>query len=638
MPSAGLGRRPGDRRSSRARVLVAVAAMLASVPAVTSAPDAARAAAAVDVGAIALEAGTPWVGRQRPNGSFVDYMPSRRGGDRYGTAMMGLALLDQGLRVGSDAHVSAALDAIRFAARRAYRFARHSHRNGRRTVFENFALATAYNLARGRLAGDPRFESVAPLWRRTLRAMGRRVLGNHGYYNFKLVQAAAILELLRSGLRSHRRDAVLASRRLAKRYVRNLINHIVPKVARYYDRGRGHRRTTLISDPPWNPPAYQAFSLMMIARCLSLMDASTTGPPSASARAAFLASLRGSADLMGPDGDVSYWGRSQQQSWTLAGTAYAAAAALRFADSELAATADAMAARALARLRERYARPGLGFVMTPAFASSGERLPIRGVDTYAGGSSYAALTLVALEWLTREAPIEGDPNGNIPADVGGIRFVGRGQSTTAVVRVGTRWFAVGRAPARTAGKNSLYARDLRYDAGLLAFKLPDPSGRWHDVMPQRPRTSIPDSVGPTIRRHQRLWRPVGQRVGATARGTITIDGELRDFRGHPARRRFRIIVAPEACGVRTSFGVHARERTQYSLFFRRPPTIRRGRRLTLSDDSQVVYVSPMPKAVTVKGGYSSGADGALVRARLIFKAAVTRRVSVTICPRGMLIG
>lgn len=616
-----------------AAMFILSTAAAALIAAFTLAP-AARAVEPVDPNAIAIAAVEPWLGRQRADGKFIDYVPKRQGIDNYGTGMLGMTILDQGVRLGDQRRIDVGLKAMRFASRRALRLANHRSRRARRVVFDNFAVASAYNIARHSLASDPRFLAIAPTWRRALRAMGRRVLGIHGYYNFKLVHAAATMELLHSGLRSNRPGATLSNRRQARRWVRRLINYDVPKVARHYDRGKGSGRTTVISDPPWNPPAYQAFSLVMLTRVIERMD----GAASQSARAALNASLRGMATTMGPDGDVSYIGRSQEQSWTLSGVAYAAAVAERDPDPATRQLASATGSRALARLRDHYWRDGLGFVMTPTFVHSGTRQAARGIDNYAAGTSYAALTIAALELAAHEPRIGDGVNMPVPADVQGVNFIGRGHSTLATVRTGDRWFAVSRAPARLAGKNSLYARDIRYDAGLVAFKAPDASGRWFDVMAQRPRSTRPDSAGPTIRRFGRIWRPVGQRVLASARGSITIDGELRDFMGRPAHRRLRMIVAPESCGVRVSFGVHARERTQYSVFFRRRPDRRRGRSLVLSDDRQQVAVSPAPRAFKLQGGYSSGADSTLVRARLTFKPTRTRRVSVTICPRGMLSG
>lgn len=611
-------------------VVSATLAAFVALALLTASP--ARAMAPADAESLSAVAAEPWLARQLPNGSFRDYVAGRHGVDSYGPGMLGYALLDQGLRTGSRRHVDAGLRALRFAARRALRVAKHHTRAARRVVFDNWAVASAYNLARGPLAGDPYFEAIAPLMRESLRHMGRRVLGAHGYYNFKLVHAASVMELLNSGLRSNVPGATLTHRKRAARWVRRLINHDVPLVARFYDRGKGLNRTTVVSDPPWNPPAYQAFSLMMLTRTIDRMGAAA----SKSARAALVASIRGMAQTMAPDGDVSYFGRSQEQSWTLTSVAYAAAVARRTASPALDPELAAIGWRALTRLHDNYWRADLGMVMTPSFVDSAPGRATRGVDTYAAGTSYAALTIVGLELAAHERPLTDGASLPVPADGAGVRFIGRGQSTLATVRTGDIWFAVTRAPARVAGKNSLYARDMRYDAGLAAFKWLRPDGRWVDIMSDRPRTTRADSAGPAIRRFGRVWRPVGRAIRAAAGGAIVIDGDLRDFQGRPAHRRAHIVVAPYSCGVQVSFGAHGGERTEYSLFFRRRPSRRAGgrRSVTLSDAAQTVTATPAPGRIRLRGGYASGADAGLVRAKLIFRPAGDRRVSVTICPRG----
>lgn len=623
--NAVLGRRITAARKHPLRVFATVLA-IAAIAALAAGSAPVRAAPLTDPATFAQQTAEPWLARQRANGTFVDYLPRRRKGDTYGTSMMGYALLDQGIRTGSPAALEGGLRAIGFAARRAAARGRHRYR---RVVFDNLALASAYNLARRNLRGNPQFERIAPVWRRALRRMRIAVVGRSNYYNFDLVEAVAMLTLLRTGLRSHRTGTVLANRARAWRKVRQLINHTVPKVARFYDRGAGTRRTTLISDPPWNPPSYQAFSLGLLARAVKLMGR-RAGP---SARAALKASARGSALLMAPDGDVAYYGRSQEQSWALSATMYGQLAILGFADPALQQTARATAARALARLESRYVHPPLGIYVTPSLFGP-FKPALRGHDNYVQGVSYTALTLVFLEWAAHEAEVTGGIGGAIPADQNVAGFVGRGQATAAVVRTGNLWYAVTRAPARIVRSNSLYARDMRYDAGLIAFKKLGADGAWHDVMPLRPLTTRTDSAGPVVRRAGRPWRPVGDKIGVTSRGTVTIDGELRDLRGNPLGERMRMLVAPESCGVRVVFGIHAGVRSEYSLFFRRRPDIAGRGQLQLSDDHQRVFVSPRPPGLKIEYGYSSGVDAALVRARMVFKPRKTRRVSVTICGNG----
>ena len=84
---------------------------------------------------------------------------------------------------------------------------------------------------------------------------GTRHHGNHW-----LVEAVAIRELLKTGLRSHDRYAVLGGQRsAAARLSADLINRRIPRLARARDRTIDGRRTSLldrtlgaIGIPPWD--------------------------------------------------------------------------------------------------------------------------------------------------------------------------------------------------------------------------------------------------------------------------------------------------------------------------------------------------------------------------------------------------
>ena len=85
----------------------------------------------------------PWPGLQRADGSFEERL--RRG--RYGESVLGLALLESGLRDGDRRRVNAGLGGLRWAIERPYL------RDGQPSVFEAFAVAAGYNLARERMGG-----------------------------------------------------------------------------------------------------------------------------------------------------------------------------------------------------------------------------------------------------------------------------------------------------------------------------------------------------------------------------------------------------------------------------------------------------------------------------------------------------
>src|SRR4051812_27071082 len=80
-----------------------------------------------------------WPALQRSNGSFSDYVFDRvPGNGGYSEAMLGFTLLDSGIRTQDWGRISAGLRAIDAAVARP-RF---------RSVFQVFAIASAYNLVR----------------------------------------------------------------------------------------------------------------------------------------------------------------------------------------------------------------------------------------------------------------------------------------------------------------------------------------------------------------------------------------------------------------------------------------------------------------------------------------------------------
>src|SRR5690242_14745763 len=115
--------------------------------------------------ALAREMAAPWPGIQRPTGNLPDYLDGFNNpfeGTRYGDAMMGWALIQTGLREDDRALTDAGLHAIGYATSKARHWARPS-------VFETLAVASAWNLARSRLADDPAFLAIREQWADWLR-------------------------------------------------------------------------------------------------------------------------------------------------------------------------------------------------------------------------------------------------------------------------------------------------------------------------------------------------------------------------------------------------------------------------------------------------------------------------------------
>ena len=219
-------------------------------------------------------------------------------------------------------------------------------------VFEKLALAAGYNLARGRSPTHPLFVSARPRWEARLRAMRPTWLGRRRspYFNQHLVDAVTVIELARSGLQPREPGAV--------GHAADLVNDRLPRLLL----ARTAAGRTLASD---GALSYQALTLGFYARAVQLLG-SRAGP---SAQALLGRLARASCALSGPDGDVAYFGRSQEQAWGLALTSYGAEVAAERAGQGRAARLRALSLRAIRRLRSVHAGGPHGLHLTPAFRS-----------------------------------------------------------------------------------------------------------------------------------------------------------------------------------------------------------------------------------------------------------------------------
>ncbi len=571
--------------------------------------------------ALARDIARPWPGLQNADGTFPDYVFGGQPGfsARYGESMLGYGLLLTGLREDDDELVDAGLRGLLYA------IGRSDLQETRPSVFENLTVAAAYNVARRRLADHPRFAANRKPWEHWLRKVRLlRVDATQTFVNKQVVESAGTWELLRTGLRSSDRDAVLGSQRArARRLVLDFVNTRVPGIAQRDGVEIGGERTLVLSDPASNPLAYHALSLGLLARALELLGTRATE----AGRAALREVVRASWRLAGPDADLAYVGRSQEQAWTLSCTAYGA---------EVAATLGAPAAerrhlrglseRALARLRDLYGVGPEGLWIVPALA----RDPVaglRGLDGYAGASVYNGITLVALEWAIARMRGQQREPGPLSADAPGAFRISRREGELALVRTGESWFAVKRATSRAD-----FPGDLRYDFGLDALKRDD--GAWTDLVPLRPRTKgdRPDSAGPILLKGNRAGLPYGRRMRVGDDGVVRIGGGFMTAAGAWLRSGVTFRFAPDGEGVRLTFAAKAGERFECSAFFRSGPAPPAAQPDGVSDGALQVRCSE-PVAVEIDPEpYASGADPELVRARLRFRAAADGPVWISWAP------
>jgi hypothetical protein len=583
-----------------AAVLLCVTALFA---------PAAHAQLSNDASSSANEIAEAWTRLATPTGLFPDYLKG------HGTAVpslgLGYALMASGVRTGAPETIDAGLRAIDYGVT-------HRIRAGDYGAFDNMAVASAYNLARARLAGNPLFAKHRAAWERFLRRARLCWLPHQGYYaNKYLVDGVAALELLRTGLRSRVRGSALASRANTERLARRLVNRVVPAYARRLSGSAGARPAFILSDPSNNALAYHGLSLGFYGRAIELL-----GPrASRTARATLERAARASWGLMAPDGDVAYIGRSQEQGWALSLTAYGSEIVAQRLPRR-GAYYRGVAAVALSRLRRVHPVGKLGFPITPAIAIN-SRAGVRGLDAYASGVGYSGLTLMALEWMAHDAT---------PGRVGAISAarperhrLSRGRLQFGVRRAGRVWFAVKRAA-------SIRASDLRYDFGLIAFEARGVDGSWSPVMPLRPHTSGRGrSAGPVLHMPGVRGIPHGTRLRFGARGSIAVAGRWQTSGQRTVRGGMRYWVTPSGCGVEVRFAMPRGATVDYSVFLRSLRRIRRERGV-LADGTQVVRF-PAAAHVRLKGGFSSGSDPRLTEARLRFGAGRARNVAIAICAR-----
>jgi hypothetical protein len=599
-------------RGAPARVLAgaAVLAALAATPAPAAGPRSWE--------ALAGEMAAPWVALQRADGSFPDYVLRTAGGrgtrDDYGEAMLGYGLLEAGIRTRDDALIAGGARAVTYTAAR-------PERRRNIAMFRNVALAGAYNLARERIPEHPEFTRARATWERRLRGMRLDRLLHGTVTNKTLVEAVAVLELLRSGLRSRdrrvltagpvgspARAAVLADPGRSRRLVMDLLARRLPRAAAPFDRRDGRAgRLSMLGDYPNLPLAYHALATGFLARAVELLG------PDAPARARRLLREAAGASwaLAAPDGDLSYFGRSQEQAWTLSLSAYGAEVAAGSAGPAVG-RLQALSERAVGRLDGAYTVGPDGLFVVPALAQDLRR-GVRALDSYAAAASYSGLTLVALNWAIA-APGAAAPPAGTGADSDGSFVLGTGRATFAAVRAGDVWFAVKQAHAPED--------DLRSDFGLVALKVRAGDGSWQDLLPLRPRVEgRRDSAGPILRRGRRRALPEGRALRVNAAGRVGVTAGYRAL-----RRRVAITFRPSACGV--EIALRGRSGDEWELSWFLPGPVRVEERSISGQGREIAF--DRPARTSLERGYSSATEPALTRARARL-APAAGRLAVTVC-------
>ncbi len=271
-----------------------------------------------------------------------------------------------------------------------------------------------------------------------------------------------------------------------------------------------------LSDPGSEPPSYHVFSCALLEQ---IADADPAAVSSAVER------LRSEADryalaMMAPDGQLSFAGRSLDQSWVQAAAADLGARRA-LADAGRAAQWRSYADRAFSYLESAYpARPDGIVPVVPGLAVEWNQ----GImDSYAALDQYEGLTLWFLSDALAHWPEPNAPRAPIPADAP-LLVNDLGSSGLVWGRSGNVWWEISGRP--TGG-------DRRSDEGLVAVKVRTAAG-WRDLIALRPRQGL--STGWTLRL---TGGQTASPVFASVRGSgqrAVLTGSYRASGGKPLAR------------------------------------------------------------------------------------------------------
>jgi len=496
-------------------------------------PAAGRAADGGEIGRFADRVSTSWLPHQAADGVFVDPILGRSSG--YGTVMIGYGLLRAGVRHRDPKLIEAGIRAFDAEARTNSKV---------RSYFITLPFATGYTFAKAALRDDPRWQRSRAGWERYLRSFSRGPLENLAggcivsakcFHNHEAVQFAAEVSLLKTGLVSKQtRSPLRHPRRLERKLLRKL-NVAVPRFVG--DKGslsgpRRFSRLGLLSDSRTWPLAYHGLSTAMYTLSLQALSARKTRP----GRAALRRAVRASLALMAPDGDVTWFGRRQQEAWALASASLigmSSARITRIDDGERR-SLRAMAQTAFDRLVNRHPITNDGLSNTPRPLVDAPADFGRGIQS--DPINFNGLTVFMLNLAADQAGVY--TTSSLPMNRGS-RLLVPDQAGLAAVRSGQTWYALRRLSSGS---------DLRNGFGLLSLKVLRVGG-WHDLVEPRPvpgsgLSTAGLSVGPVVVRGGRRYRPFGLRMRARRSGATTIVTVFRSS----GRKSFTLPVSYRPVG------------------------------------------------------------------------------------------
>ena len=564
-----------------------------------------------------------WQSRQVSPGYFHDPFA---GGDApgYGSVMLGFGLIRAGVRSGNRSQIVAGMRAVDTETKRPPRTT---------GVFERLAFARTYNYARAHMPNDPEFEARRSAWAEYMATYGTPFHGLAAlpcindptcFHNQEIVEGLADVELLATGITSHHKGTLLARRDNLRAAALKAIGVTAAQATGRTATSSGPGPTRgmgLLSDSHAFPLAYHALSALALTDSVRLLG--PTAP--VAARSAAKRAVDATAALLGPDGDIAYIGRRQEQSWALAAAVAAAQAGLAGLNPGAAPAGRwaALATRGFDRLIRVHGIGSWGIRVAPREDLSPSNYT-RGIDVQ--NVNYNGLTAFLLDLAADVAPAAQPQPASLVADRDDGWFLDPVDGRFATVRTGNLWYVV---------HGHRGTSDARYDFGTMVLKKRE-NGTWTDILHPRPMTvSGTKSAGPAIEVHGRRWLPSPGRLKIVHGGGVDVSGGFvqdRD-RSHSLGRKvtfhFRTVHDD---GVRMSFRALRGDVVKLTTFLPASEE-RREPGTAVGDRRSIATMTPKPDKLTIDHGFSSCCDLDLVAATLQVKMRRSGAVGYTLRAR-----
>ncbi|MBP8591330.1 hypothetical protein KBI33_02550 [Candidatus Shapirobacteria bacterium] len=413
-----------------------------------------------------------WSASQQEDGNFHDPLEKNSiPANQYGTSHLGASLVWYGLRTNQVNLIQKGIKAINWHI---------DHFDDFHRPFNGFAVAYAYNQLKTTSYFD---EFIKNKWENYLReAIFAPSISKVNYEsNWALMQAAFFGQLYNTNIESLQANSTNIENFLAnKNYWLNYYEQFFNNT--YHSQGIVDGGYT--GDPGTWPTAYHSFSAALLSKYLA-----DSPSPNKTAKEDLIKILDTTLKLMAPDGDIAYYGRSNEQSFVLASNIlafeYGAKIAKGNGDHLKSSWYKRAAQLSFERLK-RYHRIGKNGNYINIVPKLDNQFDNQGLDYYANLPTYNGLTILLLamaiditspDIISMPLPLEDQSSTySYLLPTVGLSII-KNKETWMIIANGNLVYEI--------VKNGANNADLRYDTGLIKAKK-FIKGKWHDLVLSRP--------------------------------------------------------------------------------------------------------------------------------------------------------